>query len=72
MSKMSQTDYIAILFVDLNMGTRMRKAWLKAEFGKERADELTITQCSMCIDRLKEMKEGARLRDQVLEEEEEF
>jgi len=72
MSKMSQTDYIAILFVDLNMDTKMRKAWLKAEFGKEHADELTITQCSMCIDRLKEMKEGTRLRDQVLEEEEEF
>ena len=50
MSKMSQADFIAILFGDLGYGTAaQRKGWLQLRYGKNFADELTPPEASMSL-----------------------
>ncbi len=57
-SKMTQEEYIAILFADCGYNTaRQRKGWLQLRFGKDFADELTPAQRSKAIDELKTEKE---------------
>ena len=57
MSVMSQEEYIAILFNDLEFDGKQRRAWLQEEFGVNYPDELTTRDKSALIDRLKSMKE---------------
>ncbi len=67
MSKMTQEEFIAILFSDLNYDTAaQRKGWLQLRFQVNFPDELTVTQKSRAIEMLKEEKEptpGGRFGD---------
>jgi hypothetical protein len=57
-SKMSQEEYIAILFNDLGYITSARRRdWLRLRYNKSYADELTTAQKSKVIEELKGEKE---------------
>jgi hypothetical protein len=43
MSKMTQEEYIAILFDDCGYHSAQRMAWLDLRFGKRYADELSTS-----------------------------
>ena len=55
-ARMSQEDYIAILFDDLGFTGEQRRAWLKAEYGVKYPDELTKQGKHEVIEKLKVMK----------------
>ena len=57
-SKMSQDEYIAILFADCGYATSaQRRGWLRLRYNKSYADELTTAQKSKVIEELKGEKE---------------
>lgn len=57
-SKMSQDEYIAILFADCGYDTAaQRRGWLRLRYNKSYADELTTAQKSKVIEELKGEKE---------------
>lgn len=57
-SKMTQEEYIAILFLDCGYTTTaQRKGWLQLRYRKSYADELTVAQKSKVIEELKTEKE---------------
>lgn len=59
MPKMSQLEFIQILFDDLHFNAAsQRKAWLHMRYQKNYADELTVAEASDAIDKLKAQKEG--------------
>ena len=59
MPKMTQVEYIAILFCDAGYDTAaQRKGWLRLRFNKDFADELTVPEASSAITQLKEEKTG--------------
>ncbi len=59
MSKMTQEEFIAILFTDNGYNTAaQRKGWLQLRFQVNFPDELTIAQKSRAIEMLKAEKAG--------------
>ena len=55
---MTQSEYIAILFVDNGYDTAsQRKGWMQRRFGKDYADELTSEERHRAIEMLKEEKD---------------
>lgn len=68
MSKITQGEFIAILFQDCGYTTAaQRKGWLQLRFQVNFADELTIGQKSKAIEALKEEKQpivGDSFRDE--------
>jgi hypothetical protein len=58
--RMSQDDYILVLFNDLEFSEKGRCSYLTSEYGKPYIDELKSTQKHFLIDRLKQMKEDRK------------
>ncbi len=59
-SKMTQEQYIAILFIDCGYDTAsQRRGWLQKRFRVSYADELTTACKSRAIELLKQEKESA-------------
>ncbi len=59
MSKITQEEFIAILFSDTGYNTAaQRKGWLQLRFQVNFPDELTIAQKSRAIEMLKAEKMG--------------
>ncbi len=67
MSKMTQIEYLAILFIDCGYETAaQRKGWLQKRFGVNYSDELSVAQKSTAINFLKGEKDpepGGRFGD---------
>ncbi len=58
-SKMTQEEYLAILFADCGYHTaRHRNDWLERRFRKKFPDELTVAEKSTAINWLKAEKDG--------------
>ena len=64
-SKVTQGEYIEILFGDLGFSLAVRKDWLEREFGKRFTDEMSVRDRSLVIERLKDMKEE-RYEDEAI------
>lgn len=54
--RVSQDEYLAILFHDNGFTLSQQRAYLKAEYGVKYVDELTVNQKSEVITTLKIMK----------------
>lgn len=59
---MTQQDYLLILFNDTGFTTESRYAWLTAQYKRsiKYLDDLTISERSFTIKRLKEIRAGQK------------
>lgn len=64
---MTQPEYIAILFDDCGFEPPARRAWLRANYGRAFADELSARERHQVIGRLKSLRSNidatAKARD---------
>lgn len=66
-----QQEYMAILFIDCGFTRQERNAWLGEELLRDIKflDDLSGTEASVVIDKLKEIKAGKRKKPEVSDDE---